>query len=376
MVVRMILDSLRYWVTQMGVDGFRFDLCATLGRRAEGFDPNAPVLQAIRQDPVLSRVKLIAEPWDIGPGGYQLGAFPSPFGEWNDRYRDDVRRYWRGDAGMVPALAARITGSATEFDHSGRTACSSVNLLTAHDGYTLADLVAYKRKHNHANGEGNRDGHGENYSDNLGVEGPTIDSGILAARERRRRNLLATLFLSQGTPMMLAGDELGNSQGGNNNAYAQDNATGWVDWRAPDPAFLDFVRALIAFRRAHPILRQTRFLHAIPRDEDGLQDLFWWRPEGGPMTPADWETPDARMLVAEIRTAAGTPEYAAREEALLLVFNVGEEAELAMPGAPDGHGWVLWLDAGSGRIGRGEPAGERCAVPGETVQVFVLEAIA
>lgn len=344
-VMRMVMDSLRYWVQVMHVDGFRFDLCATLGRVGDtGFDRNAAFFQALRQDPVLNRAKLIAEPWDIGPGGYQLGGFPPPFAEWNDKYRDDVRRFWRGDNGMVPDLAERLTGSAVQFDHSGRFATSSVNLITAHDGFTLADTTAYVERHNAANGEDNNDGHGTNHSDNFGVEGPTDDPAILSARALRRRNMLATLLLSQGTPMILAGDELGNSQGGNNNAYCQDNETGWVDWANADTRLMVFTQKLIAFRKAHPILRQKRFLHARERIVDGIEDLFWWRADGQEMQDADWHDPDLKLLCAEMRTSSGTPYYAVREEAILLAFNAGGALDLILPDPPKTKAWVLYLD--------------------------------
>lgn len=344
MVLRMVLDSLRYWVEEMHVDGFRFDLCTTLGRTPTGFDRGASFFDAIRQDPVLTRVKLIAEPWDIGPGGYRVGGFPPPFLEWNDKFRDGIRRFWRGDAGHVAVLADRITGSALQFDHSGRPATTSVNFVTAHDGFTLMDVVSYTQKHNEANGEGNRDGHGDNASDNMGTEGPTDDPAILAARAQRRRNLLATVLFSQGTPMLLAGDELGNSQKGNNNAYCQDNEIGWIDWSQSDPAFLDFVRRLIAFRREHPILRQKRFLHARERIVDGIEDLFWWRASGAPMTDADWAWSDLKTLCVEMRIASGTPAYAQREEALFLIFNRGPAVPVHLPACPDGRRWRLWID--------------------------------
>ena len=344
MVLRIVLDSLRYWATTMGVDGFRFDLCSTLGRTTNGFEPDAAFFKAIRQDPVLAQKKLIAEPWDIGPGGYQLGGYPPPFAEWNDQYRDGVRRFWRGDVGHVPVLADRITGSAGIFDHGGRNATSSVNLITAHDGFTLMDTVSYRMKHNEANGEDNRDGHGENYSDNFGVEGPSNEPVILDARAQRRRNMLATLLLSQGTPMILAGDELGHSQKGNNNAYAQDNDTSWIDWDAADAEFLEFTRWIISFRKSHPILRQKRFLHSRPRKVDGVPDLFWWRPDGQEMTRADWTNGHLHVLCAEFRMASGTPKFAQREEAIYLAFNAGDDVELTLPGLPEGFRWVRHVD--------------------------------
>ncbi|WP_372835674.1 glycogen debranching protein GlgX, partial [Puniceibacterium confluentis] len=334
MVLRMVMDSLRYWVEVMHVDGFRFDLCSTLGRTATGFDRNAAFFQALRQDPTLANVKLIAEPWDIGPGGYQVGAFPPPFSEWNDKYRDCVRKFWRGDAGQVAELADRLTGSAPQFDHSGRPATASVNLITAHDGFTLADVTSYVERHNEKNGEDNRDGHGSNHSDNFGVEGPTDDATINSARARRRRNMLATLLLSQGTPMILAGDEFGNSQQGNNNAYCQDNETGWLDWANADHDLMAFATRLIAFRKAHPILRQKRFLHARERIVDGIEDLFWWRADGEHMQQDDWNSADLRFLAVEMRTASGTPKYAVREEAILLAFNAGEAVDMTLPEAP------------------------------------------
>ncbi len=371
MVLRMVMDSLRYWAGEMGVDGFRFDLATTLGRRDSGFDRDAPFLQAIRQDPLLCRKKLIAEPWDIGPGGYQLGAFPPPFLEWNDRYRDAVRRFWRGDRGAAAELAARITGSAGEFDHSGRAATSSVNFLTAHDGFTLADVVSYSVKHNEANGEGNRDGHSENLSDNLGVEGPTDDPRIRAARGRRVRAMLATLMLSQGTPMLLAGDEFGHSQQGNNNAYAQDNEISWLDWGRADADLADWVATLIAFRKAHPVLRQKRFLHSRERAEDGREDLFWHHPSGRPMEAADWTEPALSIVVAELRMASGTPAYAEREEAILAVFNAGAGTEVVLPEPPPGTRWVVGLD--SADPGRGGPCGAMLRVAAQSVVALVQE---
>ncbi len=346
-VMRMVLDSLRYWVEHMHVDGFRFDLATTLGRTARGFDRNHPFLQAARQDPVLSRVKLIAEPWDVGPGGYQLGAFPPPFLEWNDKFRDQVRRYWRGDADMTRKLAMRISGSALKFDHDGRAATSSVNFLAAHDGFTLMDLVSFNEKHNEANGEANRDGHAHNFSDNLGVEGPSDDPAIWEARARRRRNLMATLMLSQGTPMILAGDEIGNSQGGNNNAYAQDNPTGWVDWDHIDTEFLAFCREIIGFRKRHPILRQKRFLHSRSRAIDGKVDLFWRRADGEVMTEEDWNNEAQRLIAVEMRVASGTPDYLARkhrDEALFAVFNAGQAQLVFLPDLPLDRTWVLQVD--------------------------------
>jgi isoamylase len=338
MVLRMVMDSLRHWVETYHVDGFRFDLASVLGREAQGFDPNGAFFDAIRQDPVLSRVKLIAEPWDIGPGGYQLGNYPHPFAEWNDKYRDCLRRVWRGDAGMMPDLASRLLGSADTFDRAGRAATSSVNFVTSHDGFTLEDLVSFTVKRNLANGEDNRDGHSDNYSDNLGVEGPTADPLIRAARALRKRNLLATLFISQGTPMILAGDEAGHSQGGNNNAYAQDNEVSWIDWANADKALLAFVARLTALRRAHPVLRQRRFLHAETRPTDGLPDVIWRRADGQTPAAADWHDAAFRCLCVELRMAAEGPDA---DDAIFAVLNTGAAVPLVLPASAKGWHCVL-----------------------------------
>ena len=344
MVLRMVMDSLRYWVETFHVDGFRFDLATVLAREDHGFDLSSGFLDAIGQDPILSQVKLIAEPWDIGPGGYQLGAWPHPFREYNDKYRDGVRRFWRGDPSMTSDLSKRLLGSAEQFDHSGRAATSSVNFITVHDGFTLQDLVSYSQKHNDANGENNRDGKDENFSDNLGAEGETDDKEVLERRARRKRNLMATLFLSQGTPMILAGDEIGNSQGGNNNAFAQDNEIGWVNWRDRDEAFLRFVKTLIRLRHDHPVLRQRLFLHSRPRRKDGIPDLFWHLPDGRIPEPADWQNPDWRCLCAEVRTSSATPDYAASDDVLYICLNGGGDVTLTLPPPPEGRIWERVLD--------------------------------
>jgi len=372
MVMRLVLDSLRYWVTVLGVDGFRFDLGASLARTPYGFDRNAPILQAMRQDPILAETKLLMEPWDIGPGGYQLGAFTPPFLSWNDKFRDGVRRFWRGDAAMAPDFASRITGSALQFDHSGRRATSSLNFLTAHDGFTLEDTVSYAKRHNAANKEGGRDGHPENYSDNLGVEGPTEDPAILRARARRKRNMMATLLLSQGTPMILAGDEMGNSQRGNNNAYNQDNPTGWIDWSGKNSDFQAFVERLIAFRRAHPIVRQSRFLHSQERT-DGLPDLFWRRIDGTSMTDADWQNPSLKTVCVEMRTASGTPAYDDVEYAIFAVFNAGISVTVRTPEPPDGQVWCLEIDTADPDAPRRLLRDRALKVAAESVAVLVLE---
>lgn len=341
-VLRLVLDSLRYWVEAMGVDGFRFDLATTLGREDDGFDACGGFFDALRQDPVLSTVKLIAEPWDVGPGGYRLGGFPTEFAEWNDGFRDTARRFWRGDPHGAQELAARLLGSADKFDRDGRRPWASVNYLAAHDGFTLADTVSYSRKHNDANGENNHDGHHENFSDNCGVEGPTDDDAIRQRRGRRTRNLLATLALSQGTPMLLAGDEVGNSQLGNNNAYCQDNPVGWVTWQNDDPDLLVFVRRLLAFRKRHAVLRQSRFLHGTVRSQDGLPDVEWRTFDGGAV---NWRDPNLSSFCLVLRGSGSAPLHAGDPDPVVLAFN-GEyhHASLLLPEAPPGRSWIRAVD--------------------------------
>ncbi|MEJ2020844.1 MAG: glycogen debranching protein GlgX [Maritimibacter sp.] len=336
-VLRMVMDSLRYWVEEFHVDGFRFDLAAALTRGGNGFDSG--FLDAVRQDPVLARVKLIAEPWDVGPGGYRVGAFPHPFREWNDRYRDDVRAFWRGDEHMLPGLAKAILGSPEIFDKDGRSATASINMLTSHDGFTLNDLVSYNEKHNQANGEGNRDGHTTNFSDNLGTEGPTEDPVVLAARGRRQRAMLATLFFSQGIPMLLAGDEIGNTQSGNNNSYAQDNETGWIDWKQPDTELLDFTKRLSALRRRFKVLSQRNFLHGKTRGSDDLPDLDWWHPAGRPPVDSDWN--DQMKTMGVIVRASSETIRDSGEPEVFIVYNAGAAHEVILPPG----NWVRLLDS-------------------------------
>ncbi len=367
MVLRMVADSLRHWVTHFGVDGFRFDLATSLGREPGGFDPSAGFFDVLRQDPVLAGVKLIAEPWDIGPGGYQLGGYPHPFAEWNDRYRDGVRRFWRGDAGLTPDLAKRLLGSAENFDHDGRSATASVNFLTAHDGFTLQDLVSFTVKRNLANGEDSRDGHSENHSDNLGVEGPTTDVLITAARSQRKRNLLATLMLSQGTPMILSGDEMGHTQGGNNNAYAQDNETTWIDWVKGDAALIAFVARLIALRKSHPVLRQRRFLHGRKRHAEGRPDVIWRHADGRVPNTEEWHDAAFRCLCVELRMAAETPFST---DVIFAVFNAGSERALMLPDTEPS--WRLILDTTQPEAPevRAQPG---LTVPANSVLVFTAD---
>ena len=354
-VLRLVMDSLRYWVEEVHVDGFRFDLAPILGRTGQGFDPNAPFLAALMQDPVLQRVKLIAEPWDIGPGGYRLGQFPGRFSEWNDRYRDGVRRFWRGDAGQTADLAERLLGSAGMFDHSARAPQASVNYVTSHDGFTLEDLVSYRQKRNLSNQELNRDGHDDNHSDNLGVEGPTGDPAVLAARGRRKRAMLATLMLSQGVPMILAGDELGHSQGGNNNAYAQDNATTWACWPG-DLALQGFIARLTALRRAHPALRQRQFLHGETGPE-GLANVIWRRADGAVPGPADWQG-EMACLGLELRNGA---------DVIYAVFNTGPACRLTLP--ETAARWRQVLCSATPEAQAFEIVGG-CDIPAQTVCVF------
>ncbi len=296
-VLQMVMDSLRYWVEVCHVDGFRFDLATTLARGANGYDRNAPFLTAVRQDPVLASVKLIAEPWDLGLGGYQVGAFPSQWSEWNDRYRSTMRRFWAGEGNLIGDVSTRMTASADLFNHDGRSPRASINHVTVHDGFTLMDLVSYESKHNEANGEDNRDGSDDNLSLNCGHEGPTDDPAINALRHQLRRNQLACLLLAQGTPLLLAGDEVGNSQQGNNNTYCQDNEIGWVGWQGlgrDGDDLIDFVGHLTALRRRFPQLRMTRWIDG--RRTDGSYDALWLTPEGAEMSEHDWSFPEGRFL--------------------------------------------------------------------------------
>jgi isoamylase len=339
-VLQMVMDSLRYWVEECHVDGFRFDLATTLGRDREDFSQHAVFLEAVRQDPVLSGVKLIAEPWDTGPGGYQVGNFPPGWAEWNDAYRDTVRGFWKGDGGLAPRLAGHLLGSADTFAHAGRRPWASVNFITAHDGFTLMDLVSYNDKHNEANQEDNRDGHSHNLSWNCGVEGETDDPEVIALRDRQRRNLMATLLLSQGTPMILMGDEVGRSQGGNNNVYCQDNEINWMDWSGSPraAAFEAFVTGLIEIRKSRELMLADRFLHAGP-DPRGRRYARWLKAGGGELEDGDWED-EALRCVGLLLHEAG--------DALLLLMNGGhEDCAFHLPGGPD-RTWRRLVDTAEG----------------------------
>uniref|UniRef100_UPI0018EC16D0 glycogen debranching protein GlgX n=1 Tax=Bosea sp. ASV33 TaxID=2795106 RepID=UPI0018EC16D0 len=339
-VLQMVMDSLRYWVEVMEVDGFRFDLGTILGREPHGFDPRGGFFDAMGQDPVLRKVKLVGEPWDIGPGGYQVGGFPPGWAEWNDKYRDTIRGYWKGEEGIIRDLAARITGSGDVYDQRGRRPWASVNFITAHDGFTLADLVSYNDKHNEANGEDNKDGHGHNLSFNHGAEGPTKDEGIIAVRERQKRNLLATLLLSHGTPMLLSGDEHGHSNRGNNNVYAQDNKIAWMRWdeiTKHDKALAGFVRRVIALRTEHPIFRRASF-------RDGCL-LRWVNPAGGDQQEEHWDDPG----VLAIGLLMHMPDVEAGGDEALILFNAFDgEVVFKIPPRVKTGSWSVVLDTETG----------------------------
>jgi glycogen operon protein len=347
--LRLAMDALRTWATQAGVHGFRFDLATILGRREDGFDPAAPLLSAIAQDPLLRDLKLIAEPWDVGSGGYRIGAFPAAWGEWNDQFRDGVRRFWRGDPDQLGELATRLAGSADLFATRG-VASRSINFVIAHDGFTLADLVSYTHKANAANGEENRDGTDANFSWNNGTEGPSDDPAILAARRRDQRALLATLILARGTPMLAMGSEFGHSQGGNNNVYAQDNPMAWLDWAAADAGLLAWTRRLLRIRRNYPALRGDRFLSGAPFDVSLLPDVEWRDAAGKLMTPEAWHAPDGNTLVMTLACAAETDDVTDR---VSVILHRGRTDTVVVPPPPRaGHGWRLVADSATDENGQ------------------------
>ena len=348
--LQLIMDSLRYWVTEMHVDGFRFDLAATLAREFYDVDRLSTFFDLVQQDPVISQVKLIAEPWDVGPGGYQVGNFPPLWTEWNGKYRDTVRDFWRGEPGTLGEFGSRLTGSSDLYQDDGRRPYASINFVTAHDGFTLHDLVSYNEKHNEANGEGGRDGADDNRSWNCGMEGPTDDPGVLALRARQQRNLLATLFLSQGTPMVLHGDELGRTQHGNNNVYCQDNKLSWMDWDKVDGDLVEFTAGLAALRREHPVFRRRRFFAGRPiRRGDELRDIAWFTPSGEEMTEQDWGVEFGRCLTVFLN-GEGIPDLDPRgqrvtDSSFLLCFNAHhEDIEVQLPGNGYGDDWTVVLD--------------------------------
>ncbi|MEU2672259.1 glycogen debranching protein GlgX [Streptomyces sp. NPDC007164] len=351
-VLRLITDSLRYWVTEMGVDGFRFDLAAALARSMHDVDMLSPFLAVIAQDPVLRRVKLIAEPWDVGNGGYQVGAFPPLWTEWNDRYRDAVRDFWRGALPDVRDLGYRLTGSSDLYAWGGRRPYASVNFVTAHDGFTLRDLVSYQQKHNEANGEGNRDGTNDNRAWNCGAEGESEDPAVNALRRRQLRNLLTTLLLSTGVPMLVAGDEMGRTQGGNNNAYCQDNETGWLDWSLLEQPgwreLTELTARVLRLRRSHPVLRRRAFFSGLPQAADGLRDLAWFTPGGTEMTEGDWYAPAATVgLFLSGRDIPGRDARGEQitDDSFLAILHAGHRpAGFRLPGPPWARSYELVLD--------------------------------
>ncbi|MHB9858927.1 glycogen debranching protein GlgX [Streptomyces sp. YIM S03343] len=378
-VLRLITDSLRYWVTEMGVDGFRFDLAAALARSMHDVDMLSPFLAVIAQDPVLRRVKLIAEPWDVGSGGYQVGAFPPLWTEWNDRYRGAVRDFWRGALPDVRDLGYRLSGSSDLYAWGGRRPYASVNFVTAHDGFTLRDLVTYHHKHNEANGEGNRDGSDDNRSWNCGAEGETTDEDIRTLRRRQLRNLLTTLLLSTGVPMLVAGDELGRTQGGNNNAYCQDNEISWLDWSLRDDpgcaALFDLTARLIELRHRHPVLRRRAFFSGRAHSADGLRDLAWFTARGTEMTEGDWYAPAATLgMYLSGRDIPGRDEQGAKilDDSFLTILHAGSaETEYVLPGPPWAERYEVVIDTSqenqSAAPAEVHQAGSTIRVPGRSV---------
>jgi glycogen operon protein len=364
---KLIIDSLRYWVTEMHVDGFRFDLATALFREDPEFSSTHALFGLINRDPVLSKAKLIAEPWDLGPGGYQAGNFPDPWSEWNDRYRNTVRRFWRGDRGQLGDLAYRISGSSDMYGSRMKGPYAGVNYVTSHDGFTLNDLVSYEKKHNEANLENNMDGTDSNYSFNFGAEGPSDDPAIKKLRERQKRNFIATLLLSQGVPMLTAGDEIGRTQRGNNNAYCQDNEISWVDWKldGSKKELLEFTRLMIGFRKKHPILNQGKFFHGKIVEDNGFKDLIWFRKDGNEMTNGDWQNVSLLSLgliksgdnLKNIRRRA-KPGF---DNTLMLLFNADPgETEFVIPSFGIAGKWLIVIDTsspssagGTRRIGSG-----------------------
>ncbi len=377
--VKLVMDSLRYWVEEMHVDGFRFDLAVTLARDPDDYEERARFLTAVHQDPVLERVKLIAEPWDLGPGGYQIGAFPVRWSEWNGKYRDVVRRFWKGDENLQGEMGYRLTGSADLYEPAGRKIYASVNFVTAHDGFTLRDLVSYGRKHNEANGEESRDGTDENHSWNCGVEGETDDPAVLALRDRQVRNLLATLLASQGVPMIAAGDEMGKTQGGNNNAYCQDNEISWLDWNLDDRrrALLGFTRRLVRLRLDQPVLQRRRFFSGGQLWDSSTKDLAWFRPDGTEMTEADWRQPFAHSVAFLLGgDALGAPDEQGRRmvgDTLLVLMNAWHEpVTYVLPEIEWGREWEILLDTAGASDAKRDLVAARGTVSVEARSLVIL----
>ncbi|KUI15990.1 glycogen debranching enzyme [Mycolicibacterium acapulense] len=378
--LQLIMDSLRYWVTEMHVDGFRFDLASTLAREFYDVDRLSTFFELVQQDPTVSQVKLIAEPWDVGPGGYQVGNFPPQWTEWNGKYRDTVRDYWRGEPATLDELAYRLTGSADLYEQTGRRPVASINFVIAHDGFTLRDLVSYNEKHNEANGEDNNDGESHNRSWNCGVEGPTDDPEINALRSRQQRNFLTTLLLSQGVPMIAHGDELGRTQQGNNNVYCQDNELSWIDWSDPDTDLMEFTQKVSALRAAHPVFRRRRFFSGRPvrqRGGEGLPDIAWFAPDGSEMSDEDWETGYAKSIAVYLN-GNGIPDRDVRgqrivDDSFVLCFNAHyEPIDFVMPEKRFGDSWIAVIDTAADDGDEPTPvdAGQKVQVAARSVLVL------
>jgi glycogen operon protein len=380
--LQLIMDSLRYWILEMHVDGFRFDLASALARELHDVDRLGAFFDIIHQDPVISQVKLIAEPWDLGEGGYQVGNFPVLWAEWNGQYRDTVRAHWKGDEGQAGPMGYRLTGSSDLYGKGGRRPYASINFVTAHDGFTLHDLVSYNDKHNERNGEENRDGHDHNLSWNCGVEGPTDDPAILAIRERQKRNFLATLFLSQGVPMLCGGDEIGRTQQGNNNAYCQDNELSWLDWKQDKTrrSLLTFTRSVIALRRQHPVLRRRQFLYGRRIRGSEVKDLSWFRPDGKEMTEESWHDPLARCIGLRLAGDAieevdGQGDLILDDTVLILLNAHHEPLPFTLPAHRPGVKWELVLDTRTPdgrRLHRPMRGGEMYSLEGRSLALLQL----
>ncbi|HEY8357489.1 MAG TPA: glycogen debranching protein GlgX [Ramlibacter sp.] len=373
--LQLIMDSLRYWVQEMHVDGFRFDLASTLARGLHEVDQLSGFFTIIHQDPVISQVKLIAEPWDVGEGGYQVGNFPVKWAEWNGVYRDSIRAFWKGEGGLASDLGYRLTGSSDLYQNDGRKPSSSINFITAHDGFTLRDTVCYNDKHNEANKEGNQDGHNDNRSWNCGAEGPTDDPEVNALRARQQRNFLATLLLSQGTPMLLGGDEFGNSQQGNNNAYCQDNEISWYDWAGRDEALLAFTRRLIRIRQEHPALHRQRFFSGRPIRGTDIHDVMWFRHDGQPMTDEDWQNPHTQSLGLFLagNGLKETDELGRRlrdDHLVLILSSSHEDLEFRLPDVAGIVEWELLVDTNDDAAAETLPSGQPTQLFARSVKLF------
>jgi isoamylase len=379
--LQLIMDSLRYWVTEMHVDGFRFDLASTLARQFHEVDRLSAFFDLVQQDPVVSQAKLIAEPWDVGEGGYNVGGFPPLWTEWNGKYRDLMRDFWRGEPETLAEFAYRLTGSADLYQDDGRRPFASINFVTAHDGFTLHDLVSYNEKHNEANGEGGADGESHNRSWNCGHEGDTDDLEVVALREQQKRNFLATLFLSQGVPMLLHGDEMGRTQDGNNNVYAQDNELSWVDWsRARDFEVLtEFTAQVSRLRREHPVFRRRRFFSGRPASDSDIEDIAWFTPSGDPMSDEDWDSGYARSLLVFLNgdgirepDARGEP---VKDDSFFLIFNAHSDAsDFVLPDVGVAERWTVAVDSAAPMLDEAETrtfkTGEPVEVEGRSVLVL------